>query len=57
MKTLRFLCTAPFITLASLLGVHDTPKLGQKDFSMLIMAIAVIAAWGLVMNYLLTPSS
>ena len=57
MKTLRFLCTAPFIALASLLGVYDTPKVGRKDFSMLIMAIAVIAAWGIVMSYLLTPAN
>ena len=57
MKTLRFLCTAPFITLASLLGIYNTPAMQRKDFSMLIMAIAVIVAWGLIMSYLLTPAN
>jgi hypothetical protein len=53
---IRLIYHAPITTLAVLLGCHDKPKTTSKDFSMLIMAIAVIAAWGLILSYILNPT-
>jgi hypothetical protein len=53
---LRMIYHAPAVAILSFLGYHGDPKPPRKDYSAILLFVAVIVLFGLAFNYMMNPN-